>query len=212
MVPEKSRGGKLLDVGAATGILMEVAQEQGYESYGVEVASDGVETIKQKFGAERVFSGCFDQIDFTAAGMMGKFDIVTMIDTLEHVRDPNEALRKVYSLLKPKGYLLLYFPNTASWTARILGKRWNYYCPEHLFSFSQDCISQILLKHSFKVCRLEAAPKYLTIEYFNNVLERIPGSIGFLRSFLAHSPSALKRIPIPLYVGQMKILAQKEEG
>lgn len=211
MIPENIRGGKLLDVGAATGILMELACEWGYEPYGVEASQDGAASIARKFGAERLFADYFDQIDFAKTGLIGNFDVVTMIDLIEHVRDPNEALRQAHSLLKSDGFLLLFLPETGSLSARVLGKKWNYYAPEHLFSFSKNCIAQLLQKNGFKVYKMGASPKYLNIEYASNVLKRIPGSFGFLRPILALTPPAMKRIPIPLYVGQMTVLARKEK-
>jgi ubiquinone/menaquinone biosynthesis C-methylase UbiE len=211
MIPEESRGGKLLDVGAGTGILMELARESCYELYGVEVARDGIEAITRKFGAEHVIPGYFEKIDFAAMGLISAFDVVTMIDLLEHVREPNEALRKAFSLLKTKGYLLLCLPDTSSLTARIFKKRWNLYATEHLFSFSKICLSRLLRNHGFKVCKLQAAPKFMTIEYIHNHLLRNPGVFGFLCPLLALTPSPLKRIPIPFLCGQMKVVACKEE-
>lgn len=210
MIPEESRGGRLLDVGAATGILMELARELNYAPYGVEVSREGASAISQKFGAERVFSGYLEQIDFTETDMLGTFNVVSMIDLLEHVRDPNEALRKAYSLLKPKGFLLLCLPDASSLTARVLGKRWNYYIPEHLFHFSYDCMSQILIKHGFKVVKQKAAPKYMTLDYIYSMNSAHPNGFDFLRSLLALVPFSLKQITFPLYIGQMKILALKD--
>ena len=199
-----------MDVGAASGILMDLAQDWGYQSYGVEAARDGASAIARKFGADHVFNGYFDQFDFSAAKFAETFDVVAMIDILEHVRDPNAALRQAYSLLKPEGYLLLCLPNTASWTARLFGKKWNLYVQEHLFSFSKECLAQILRKYKFKISRMEAAQKYMTAEYIHSYLIRYPGSVGFLRPFLSLIPAPLKRIPFPLHTGQIKVLAQKD--
>ena len=56
MLPQEKRSGKLLDVGAASGILMGLAQEWGFQSYGVEASRDGAAAIAEKFGTDRAFS------------------------------------------------------------------------------------------------------------------------------------------------------------
>src|SRR5581483_10585275 len=48
-------GARLLDCGAATGFLLEVAKERGWEPYGVELSDFGAEAIAKKFGANRIF-------------------------------------------------------------------------------------------------------------------------------------------------------------
>ena len=47
--------GPLLDCGAATGFLLEVARERGYQPYGVELSEFGAAELARKFGADRSF-------------------------------------------------------------------------------------------------------------------------------------------------------------
>jgi 2-polyprenyl-3-methyl-5-hydroxy-6-metoxy-1,4-benzoquinol methylase len=210
MLPKTAQKGRLLDVGAATGILMELARELGYEAYGVEVARDGVSAIAEKFGRDHVFSGYFDRIDFGVTRSLGTFDVVSMIDLLEHVRDPNMTLHQANALLKSHGWLLLVLPDTSSWTAHILGKRWDHYNVEHLFSFSPAPLSRMLGRHGLQVRRLEPALKYLSLEYLQCHSRHYPGALKFLAPLRAVTPRWFGRIPIPLYSGQMQVMAQKE--
>ena len=48
--------------------------------------------------------------DITATRLSDRFDLITCISVLEHIQKPDDAVRNMFSLLKPKGHLLLTFP------------------------------------------------------------------------------------------------------
>ena len=61
------------------------------------------------------------------------FDVITFLDVFEHIPFPRQVLERVNLLLKPDGLLVLNLPDTGSWCAQILGKRWALIIPpEHL--------------------------------------------------------------------------------
>jgi SAM-dependent methyltransferase len=104
---------RLLDCGAATGYLMEKAQELGMQPYGVELSEFGAEQISRRFGPGRVFWGAFDQASFEGINHEF-FDIITLIDFIEHVRDPMGALVKAFNLMKLGGRLVILTPDAGS--------------------------------------------------------------------------------------------------
>lgn len=48
--------------------------------------------------------------DITRTRLSGTFDFITCISVLEHIIKPDEAIRNMFSLLKPNGHLILTFP------------------------------------------------------------------------------------------------------
>lgn len=48
--------------------------------------------------------------DITATQLSGTLDLITCISVLEHIQKPNNAVRNMFSLLRPQGYLILTFP------------------------------------------------------------------------------------------------------
>ncbi len=48
--------------------------------------------------------------DITSTHISDTFDLITCISVLEHIQKPNDAIRNMFSLLKPNGHLILTFP------------------------------------------------------------------------------------------------------
>lgn len=164
---------RLLDCGAATGYLMEVAAEAAMEPYGVELSEFGARCIAEKFGPGRVFCGPFEQASFEGADREF-FDVITMIDFIEHVRDPAAILAKAYRLLRPGGRILMLTPNAASLSRRLMGPRWLHYKIEHLSYFTPAGLSRCLERSGFTRARVGAAWKTMNIHYVAHQLARYP--------------------------------------
>ena len=113
-------GSKLLDCGAATGFLLEVARDLGYDSYGLELSTFGAKQIGRKFGADHVFCGELGDATF-ATVKPGDFQVITMCDYIEHVRDPRRTLELARKLIAPGGSIALTTPDAGSPARRVLG-------------------------------------------------------------------------------------------
>lgn len=101
-------GAALLDVGCGPGAFLTMAAEAGYRTTGVELNPLLAARASRRSGAEVIVGG------IESAHLEGRrFDIVTMLDLIEHLADPVAALRRVAGLLAPGGCVLLYTPNHA---------------------------------------------------------------------------------------------------
>ena len=87
------------------GHFLTVAQEAGYLVEGTELSDDGAARCRSK--GFPVYQGQLGELDFGDK----KFDIITIWHVLEHVPNPCEVLRKIYSLLKPGGIFVVAVPN-----------------------------------------------------------------------------------------------------
>ncbi|MCH2170485.1 class I SAM-dependent methyltransferase [Myxococcota bacterium] len=69
-----------------------------------------------------------------------RFDLVLMLNLIEHVEDPHAVLAKVASLLSPGGRALVKTPNFESWDARVFRHaNWGgYHCPRHWVLFERN--------------------------------------------------------------------------
>jgi SAM-dependent methyltransferase len=144
-------GGRLLDVGCATGDFLVEARRAGYEAAGLEI-SDYAAGVAKERGLD-VFPGGLG--DFPAP--QGSFDIVTMFHVLEHMEQPGEALRThVKRLLRPGGILVVEVPNFASLRARLDGAEWEDLRPEqHRYHFTPRSLRNAAAVCGFRPLCLE---------------------------------------------------------
>lgn len=97
--------GTLLDVGAHCGFFLRMARGMGWELCGVE-PSPAADLAREYFGLN-VQRGHLEELSFEPES----FDIVTLIDVVEHLDDPVRLLSEVRRLLKPEGLLFIKTPN-----------------------------------------------------------------------------------------------------
>jgi 2-polyprenyl-3-methyl-5-hydroxy-6-metoxy-1,4-benzoquinol methylase len=109
---------RLLDVGCSSGSLLAVAAEMGFAVTGVETAPAAAEAARRA-GFE-VHLGALEE----AALAPASFDVITLIELIEHLTEPLAMMQACHRLLRPGGIVLISTPNPASWTARVLGARW----------------------------------------------------------------------------------------
>lgn len=157
--------GKLLDIGAATGFFLSIAKSRGYEVSGVEI-SDYASNIARKRGID-VKTGNLTSSNFPD----GFFDVITMFDVLEHIKDPFAELLEAKKILKKDGLLVINSPNGQSLMARFLKTKWHLILPpEHLFYFSPKNLSLFLEKSGFKVVYNGHIGKRFTFQYIFKML------------------------------------------
>ena len=150
LVARWKEGGRLLDIGCATGLFLAQMRMSGnWGIQGVEISEFAARYAREHLGLE-VFQGELEEAEFADAC----FDVVTMWDVLEHLLHPLAALREVYRILKPDGLLVLRLPNVESLDARLFGPFWaGLDTPRHLFVFSGRTAEALLGKAGFQVAQ-----------------------------------------------------------
>ncbi|MGH2951356.1 MAG: class I SAM-dependent methyltransferase [Solirubrobacterales bacterium] len=120
-----------LDVGCGAGTLMDAARAKGWLATGTEVGEGAADAVRAR-GFE-VGVGELGELDLPDAG----FDVVSMVEVLEHVRDPHALLVPARRLLRPGGVLYITTPHGRGISGRVLGASWSVVGPpEHLQLFS----------------------------------------------------------------------------
>lgn len=183
--------GRLLDVGCATGVFLDMMRKKGWDVEGIEI-SDELASY-----ARKTFSLDVHVEDLTREKLSREpFHVITLFDAIEHIPDPNLMIAACKDLLVKDGALLLRTPTEEgllrdiakviyrmSLTKTEFPMLW-FYSFEHIHSFSLNTLNAILKKHGFstsKVFREEESLERINIpEYVKVIME----SINLLSSLL----------------------------
>ncbi|MGL5125357.1 MAG: class I SAM-dependent methyltransferase [Fusobacteriaceae bacterium] len=108
MIPLEKRNGKILEIGAGTGATLVYAKESGFakEVHGIDL----VELDGQNHPFIDKFSiGNIEEIEVPYKEK--EFDVILLLDILEHLVNPKEMLINLKKYLKDDGYILISLPN-----------------------------------------------------------------------------------------------------
>jgi SAM-dependent methyltransferase len=210
LIRQYKKGGAILDVGCATGFFLEAACSAGFEPFGVELSEYSAKIAGDKFGEQAIFNGVLEKSPFGRKS----FDVVTMFDLLEHVRDPMSVLKKTSELLKDDGIVAIMTPDTDSLTHRLMGKKWTHYKIEHLFYFNRKSIRELAGRCGFSVVHREPARKALNLAYlyYQFQVYRHWFLTPLTRLLYTLLPGKLLRANFTISIGEMIVCLQKTQN
>lgn len=136
----------LLDVGAATGLLLSEALARGLRADGVEPSRWCVETAAIANGV-RLLWGTLEE----CSGRLGRYDLVMLVDVLEHVSDPVSLMDHAAARLARGGRLVIVTVDIASIAARLMGRFWWHHRPAHVCYFSRRAMHAALRRRGLQV-------------------------------------------------------------
>ncbi len=146
--------GLLLDVGCGDGTFLKNLPKV-WQRYGYEPSKPGQASLK---------SAGLTMIDMyePPPELFGKFDVITMWHSLEHISEPAQVLAGIRKLLKSDGLLFISIPNVESLQARFFGPKWFHLDPtRHLVHYDRLSLRNVLAKSGFVI----QSQKTLSLEY-----------------------------------------------
>lgn len=159
--------GTLLDVGCGEGFFLSRAQARGFEVFGLDYSSYGIERHNARM------LPCLRQgdifVSLTDLAREGKrFSVVNLSGILEHVVDPRLLLDRVRDVLDDDGAIRALVPNDDSNVLRLaerLGKAGKFWVepPQHLNYFNTVTLVTFLERRGFGVQKVLAD---FPIDYF----------------------------------------------
>jgi SAM-dependent methyltransferase len=127
----------VLDIGAGMGLLVAEAKHLGLQAVGVEPCRALVESARQVHAVD-ILHGVFPHAALTHQ----QFDLIFLVDVIEHVSHPVTLLRDCAEALSPRGVVVVVTPDVASLPAIILGQRWWHFRLAHVGYFNQRSLRQ----------------------------------------------------------------------
>ncbi len=146
-------GRSVFDIGCGFGEFLKFASEQGLHCAGMEVSTEAVDHVKG-LGFDVFLSEI--QTDFSMVGDT-RFNLVTLFNVLEHVREPVKVLTDIRThLIDPKGVLAVDVPNEFNLFQTVANdeydlEQWWVAPPAHINYFSPTSLKRTLEHSGYEV-------------------------------------------------------------
>ncbi|HEX9959982.1 MAG TPA: class I SAM-dependent methyltransferase [Pyrinomonadaceae bacterium] len=181
-----AKAGKILDVGAAAGFILQGFCDAGWRGAGIEPNASMARAGREKLNLE-IFQGDFENFESAE-----KFDAISIIQVAAHFHNPRRSFENAFDLLKPGGILLVETWDYKSLTARVFGRNWHEYSPPSVLHwFSPETLSGFLREIGFEKLAAGRPSKKISGEHaksllryrlgnkFDSFLKLIPAKINF---------------------------------
>lgn len=166
----------VLDIGCSNGVFLDLYKNS--ETWGVEPSAIVHST---QYKVHRIINTTFERAKLP----QNYFDLIIMNHTLEHVKDAEIVLAKIYRLLKKDGILFIDVPNAGGLGAKIMGDKWPYKLEkEHTYQFTKDSLSKLIKDSGFKILHWESRSGLF--ELANPLLDLWQSLITFKKRFITN--------------------------
>lgn len=167
------KGKKILDLGCGSGVLLEELTKLGAEPFGIDTSSRAISFCK-KLGLVAKRADVI-RMPFKSSS----FDVVCLVDTLEHIKNEKKVFAEVKRVLKKRGFFLIIVPAyKVLWSSR--DKRLG-----HLRRYTKNDLEKLTVSCGFK--RLKAS--YFVFSFF---------PFWLLRTFLERTTKRTREIKTDL--------------
>lgn len=146
----RSASGRLLEIGCGTGTFLHEAAMNAWDVLGIEPGAAAAAVARERGG--RVIQGHFPQdlpLDEPP------FDVIVLLDVLEHFSDPHKFIALLDRHLAPDGRLFVQVPNWDSFLVQLEGATSSVICPGHWSYFSPSTLQDMLLRAGYRALLIE---------------------------------------------------------
>lgn len=157
-------GQRVLDLGCATGVALEALARLGLDP----TQMTGVDVSGYAIGVAGSFlpMATFQVANIESRQLKGEYDLILLLDVIEHVQAPASLLRRVAALLAPAGKIVMTTPDPNSLLRRVFGSHWTEFHPgEHLVFVGRDWIEKEASANGLTIKRMWHHGKQVTLHH-----------------------------------------------
>jgi SAM-dependent methyltransferase len=165
----------VLDIGCSDGAFLDLVRDEGCKTFGVELNEK--ELLQARTKSHTIWAGSAFDIPEES-----KFDLISLWDVFEHIKDGKGLLKLLSSHLNPNGVIFLQVPNSGSLAARILREECNMFDGiEHVNLYDKNTISRAAESVGLRVANIYSVIDELSpIHNYLNYESPYEGSFDFL--------------------------------
>lgn len=158
---------KVMDIGAATGELLDLIKDRVDSCLGVELNREYCDFMQDELGIDATSE------DYFSVNYEGQFDLIVINGTLDHMYNPLGVLDKIYRDLKPGGMLYIQTANDHQALKEFLPEKSRemfkkfMYQRAHYLSFSETTLHNVVEKIGFKIVDLHSRHDYTLNNFLN---------------------------------------------
>ena len=144
------RSESILDIGCGNGALLKAFLVHGLSAHGIEINKEQAQQCQNENLA--VVSGLYPR-DLPESWR--DFNVITMLDVLEHVVEPLPFLRDISSRLATNGVVVIQVPNIDSLYVQLKGAAHPSFCHGHWMYFNPATLDRLMERAGFIPLHME---------------------------------------------------------
>lgn len=159
------KNAKILEIGSGNGALLGALGKEGFKNLS---GSDFSRSVRVMPGVRFKEGNIEEHFPYEET-----FDVVIMINAIEHFLDPVSVLKHCRDHLSPHGKIILMTPNAGSLALQVFGRYWaGFHAPRHIFLFTKKSFEELGKKIGMSkvVCQKTAEPGQWSLS-IQNILQ-----------------------------------------
>lgn len=196
--------GSLLEIGSATGFLVDEARALGWDVAGVEISPWARAVAQERTGVRLVAS--------LQDAPAGPFDVIVLFQVLAHLPDPRATLAALAERMSPDGCIVAETWDRGSMIARLSGAYWQQVTPpsvRHLYD--RAALRRMFALAGLDVVSVRSTAKRISVGAgLQLVGEKLPAPLG--APLLRLARTRLGTIGVPYRLGDLITVVARRRG
>lgn len=165
LLPKGSGEQFALDLGCGAGWLMEKLKKVGWNVEGLEWNENAAQMAREVTKCN-VFAGDFREVDIPR----NKYHLIVLSHVFEHFSDPKEALIRLRELLADGGKIVMFYPNSQSFSAKWHKTDWfAWEVPRHLIMPAPKAVKSLAKEVNFSEAKVFTRAYYSSVQWQSSV-------------------------------------------